>query len=107
MGGSIHATALVAPDAVVGDDVEIGAYSVLGAGVTIGARTRIGPHVVINGPTRVGADNVIHAIRLDRRRPAGQEIQGRADAARDRRPQRDPRVRDAQSRHHPGSRRHA
>jgi UDP-N-acetylglucosamine acyltransferase len=62
MGGSIHATALVAPDAVVGDDVEIGAYSVVGAGVTIGARTRVGPHVVIHDATRVGADNVIHAF---------------------------------------------
>jgi UDP-N-acetylglucosamine acyltransferase len=62
MSGSIHATALVAPDAVLADDVEIGPYCVIGAGVEIGARTRIGPHATIQGPTRVGADNLIHAF---------------------------------------------
>jgi len=60
MAGGIHPTAIVASDAVIGDGVEIGAYSVVGSGVEIGARTRLGPHVVIQGPTRIGEDNAIH-----------------------------------------------
>ena len=62
MSGSIHATALVAPDAVLGEGVEAGPYCVIGAGVEIGARTRIGPHANIQGPTKIGADNIIHAF---------------------------------------------
>jgi UDP-N-acetylglucosamine acyltransferase len=60
MAGGIHPSAIVAPDAIVGDGVEIGAYSVVGGGVEIGARTIVGPHVVIQGPTRIGEDNAIH-----------------------------------------------
>jgi UDP-N-acetylglucosamine acyltransferase len=55
----IHTTAIVASDAVLGDDVEIGPYAVIGAQVEIGARTWIGPHVVIQGPTRIGLENRI------------------------------------------------
>ena len=56
---AIHPTALIAADASLAPDVEVGAYSVIGAGVTIGAGTRIGPHVVIEGPTAIGRDNHI------------------------------------------------
>ncbi len=62
MSGSIHATAIVAPDAILGEDVEIGPYCVIGPGVEIGARTRLGAHATIHCHTRVGADNVIHAF---------------------------------------------
>jgi UDP-N-acetylglucosamine acyltransferase len=60
MASGIHPTAIVAADAVIGDDVEIGAYSVIGSGVRIGARTFVGPHVVIGGATTLGEDNRIH-----------------------------------------------
>jgi UDP-N-acetylglucosamine acyltransferase len=60
MACGIHPTAIVAPDAAIGQGVEIGAYSVVGSGVEIGARTRLGPHVVIQGPARIGEDNEIH-----------------------------------------------
>jgi len=60
MSGSIHATAIVAPDAVLGEGVEIGAYSVIGPAVAIGPRTRIGAHAVVHGHTRLGADNDVH-----------------------------------------------
>ncbi len=60
MPSVIHPTALVAPDAVIGDDVEIGAYAVVQSGVEIGARTVIGPHAVIAGPTKLGEDNRVH-----------------------------------------------
>jgi len=60
MAGGVHPTAIVAPDAILGDGVEIGAYSVIGSAVQIGARTKVGPHAVIQGPTRIGEDNEIH-----------------------------------------------
>jgi UDP-N-acetylglucosamine acyltransferase len=62
MSGSIHATAIVAPDAVLGEGVEIGAYSIVGPGVEIGARTRIGAHAIIHCHTRLGADNDVHSF---------------------------------------------
>ena len=59
MATTIHPTALVDAGARLGDNVEIGAYSVIGGGVEIGDGTWIGPHVVINGPTKIGRENRI------------------------------------------------
>jgi UDP-N-acetylglucosamine acyltransferase len=59
MPANIHPTAVIAPDAELGDGVEVGAYALIGPGVVIGANTRVGPHAVIEGPTLVGADNQI------------------------------------------------
>jgi UDP-N-acetylglucosamine acyltransferase len=56
---AIHPTVIVAPDAVIADDVEIGAYTVIGPGVTIASGCWVGPHVVIDGPTSIGRDNSI------------------------------------------------
>ncbi|PLX74838.1 MAG: acyl-[acyl-carrier-protein]--UDP-N-acetylglucosamine O-acyltransferase [Desulfuromonas sp.] len=55
----IHPTAIVHPNAEIGDNVEIGPYSVIGENVSIGAGTRIGPHVVIEDWTEIGEDNNI------------------------------------------------
>jgi UDP-N-acetylglucosamine acyltransferase len=55
----IHPTAVIAPDAQLAADVEIGAYTVVGPGVTIGAGTWVGPHAVIEGPTTIGSENRI------------------------------------------------
>jgi UDP-N-acetylglucosamine acyltransferase len=57
---AIHATAIIAPDARIADDVEIGPYTVIGPQVEIGKACIIGPHVVISGPTRIGAENRIY-----------------------------------------------
>ena len=59
MARNIHPTALVAPEAELGEDVEVGAYAIVGAGVVVGANTRIGAHAVLEGPARLGADNQI------------------------------------------------
>ncbi|HET9694962.1 MAG TPA: acyl-ACP--UDP-N-acetylglucosamine O-acyltransferase [Steroidobacteraceae bacterium] len=61
MSGTIHATAIVAPDAVLGEGVEVGAYAVIGPGVEIGPRTRIAAHAMVHCHTRLGADNLVHA----------------------------------------------
>ena len=55
----IDSTAIIHPDAVISDGVEIGPYSLIGAGVEIGRDTWIGPHVVIRGPTFIGEHNRI------------------------------------------------
>jgi UDP-N-acetylglucosamine acyltransferase len=55
----IHPSAIVHPDARIGRDVEIGAYSVIESGVSIDDGCRIGSHVVISGPTRIGTGNRI------------------------------------------------
>ena len=55
----IHPTAIVHPNAKLGANVEIGAYSIVGEHVEIGDDTRIGPHAVITGHTRIGQGNHI------------------------------------------------
>ena len=52
---NIHSTAVISPKASLGDDVEIGPYSIIGEDVVIGSNCRIDPHVVIQGPTTVGS----------------------------------------------------
>ena len=56
---TIHPTAIVHPQARLGQGVDIGAFTLIGAHVEIGAGCRIGPHVVIEGHTRIGRDNQI------------------------------------------------
>lgn len=51
---SIHATAVISPDAHLQEGVEVGPYTVIGPEVRIGANTIIGPHVVIDSLTDIG-----------------------------------------------------
>jgi len=53
----IHETAIIHAGAKIGDNVEIGPYSIIGEHVEIGSGSRIGPHVVIEGWTTLGCDN--------------------------------------------------
>jgi UDP-3-O-[3-hydroxymyristoyl] glucosamine N-acyltransferase len=55
-GGSVHPTAVVAPDAQLGSDVSIDAQTVVGQNVRIGMRSRIGPGCVIFDDVTVGED---------------------------------------------------
>lgn len=57
----VHGTAVVADDAVFGEDVSVGPYCVIGAGAQIGARTCIYPHATLYPGVRVGQDCVIHS----------------------------------------------
>jgi UDP-N-acetylglucosamine acyltransferase len=59
MSTKIHQTAVIAPGAELGVDVEIGPYTSIGPSVQIGDRTKIGAQVVIDGVTRIGQDNLI------------------------------------------------
>ncbi|MEN6332461.1 MAG: acyl-ACP--UDP-N-acetylglucosamine O-acyltransferase [Smithella sp.] len=51
---NIHSTAIVAPDAELGEGVEIGPYTIIGKDVKIGNNTIIGPHAVIDDFTHIG-----------------------------------------------------
>ena len=59
-GMKIHKSAIVHPDAVLGEEVEIGPFSIIGANVTIGEGTSIKNHVTITGNTSIGKNNIIH-----------------------------------------------
>ena len=59
MTKKIHPTAIVSEKAQLGENVEIGAYSIIGDDVKIGDTTIIKSHVVIEGDTQIGKDNVI------------------------------------------------
>lgn len=50
----IHSTAIVSPDASIGEGATIGAYSIIGRQVRIGRNTSIASHVVIEDGTEIG-----------------------------------------------------
>lgn len=51
---NIHPTAIVHPNARLGDNVTIGPYCVIGEHVTLGDNTNLMSHVVIDGRTTIG-----------------------------------------------------
>ena len=57
---AIHPTAIVEDGAQIGENVEIGPYSVVGAKVVLGDGVRLHSHVVVGGKTRVGAGTEIY-----------------------------------------------
>lgn len=55
-GVKIHPTAIVHPDAELGEGVEIGPYSIIEGTVEIGDRTCVGARVMIEGHTVIGEE---------------------------------------------------
>ncbi len=64
MSARVHPTAIVDPSAVLGDEVDIGAYAIVGADVVLGPGTRLHAHAVVLGPTTIGAGNVVHSFAV-------------------------------------------
>ena len=95
----VHPTAIVAPGAMLAEDVVIGPYCIVGRACRARRRrlacTRMSS---IDGRTTIGERHPDLPVRLDRPRAAGSQIQGRALIAGDRAPQHDPRARDDQPR---------
>jgi UDP-N-acetylglucosamine acyltransferase len=56
---NIHPTAIIADNAQIATDVEVGPYTVVEQNASIGARTKIGSHSVIHAYVELGEDNVI------------------------------------------------
>jgi UDP-N-acetylglucosamine acyltransferase len=57
---NVHPTAIVAPEAKLAEDVEIGPYSIVGEHVELAAGVRLMSHVVVDGHTSIGAGTVIY-----------------------------------------------
>ena len=55
----IHDTAIISETSKLGDNVEIGAYSIIGPNVKISNNTKIHSHVNITGNTSIGTCNEI------------------------------------------------
>ena len=72
----IHPTAAIDPDAVIGSEVEIGAFTVIEAGARIGDRCRISAHVVLRAGVELGCDVSVHSFAV-----VGGEPQMRAHEA--------------------------
>jgi UDP-N-acetylglucosamine acyltransferase len=55
----IHDSAIVHPDAILGDDVQIGPFSIIEEDVVIKEGTKIGSHVLIASGTRLGKQSEV------------------------------------------------
>ena len=56
----VHPSAIVGPEAELGQGVSVGPFSIVEDGVVIGARTRVASHVLVARGTRLGEACVIH-----------------------------------------------
>ncbi|MEN9945945.1 MAG: hypothetical protein RLZZ293_331 [Pseudomonadota bacterium] len=56
----IHPTAIIDPNATIGEGCEIGAYSIIGPKVVLGANCLIGNHVNLTGNTTIGEECKIY-----------------------------------------------
>ena len=57
----IHPTAIVSDEAVIGDEVTVGPYSIIEGHVTLGPGCQIGPYVQLIGTLTMGQGNQVHA----------------------------------------------
>lgn len=60
MAKKIHPTAIIDSNAVLGEDVEIGAYSIVGPKVVLGDGCFVGNHVNLTGNTNIGKNTRIY-----------------------------------------------
>ena len=58
MSVTIHPTAIVDPNAQLGEGVEIGPYASVGPHVKLGARTVVQQGAILRGHTTIGEDQV-------------------------------------------------
>ncbi len=73
---TIHPTAIVHPDAALGNDVEVGPYAIIEDKVTIGDRCRIGSHAQILSHTTMGTDNTVFSFASVGGTPQDLKFQG-------------------------------
>jgi UDP-3-O-[3-hydroxymyristoyl] glucosamine N-acyltransferase len=64
----IHPTAVVAPDAIIGEGASIQAHAVISAGVRIGSRAVIGPNSFVGEQTVIGDDTRLYPLVTIRER---------------------------------------
>ena len=77
----IHPLACISEQAVIGDDVSVGAYTVIGHGVLIGQGSRIAANCTIEDNVSIGDHAVIHAgVRIGQRVSIGRRFIAQANA---------------------------
>lgn len=62
MSQRIHPTAILGPDVVCEEDVEIGPYCVLDGHIRIGRGTRLASHVVFSGHVEIGREGSVQSF---------------------------------------------
>src|SRR5262245_26208164 len=72
----VHPTAVISEEAVVGDDVEIGAYAIIEGPVTLGHGCVIRPHACLYGPLTMGAGNRVFSGAVLGEEPQHLKYQG-------------------------------
>lgn len=78
MAQQIHPTAIVHPAAVLGQDVQIGAYSVIGEHVSLGDGVTLHAHVVVDGRTTIGEGTRIFPFASIGHEPQDLKFKGEA-----------------------------
>ena len=73
----VHPTAIVAPDARLGD-VQIGPYCIIGSQVTLGDGVQLHSHVVVDGRTIIGEGTVIYPFASIGMQPQDLKYRGEA-----------------------------
>lgn len=56
----VHSSAIVHPQAILGNGVRVGPFSFIGEKVSVAKNTKIDAHVYIEGQTQIGEDNHIY-----------------------------------------------
>lgn len=64
MSAAIHPSALVSPEARLGEGVRVGPFAVIEAGAEVGAGSRVDAHAVVRGGASLGAGNVVHPFAV-------------------------------------------
>jgi UDP-N-acetylglucosamine acyltransferase len=60
MNQLIHPTAVIAKDAILGENVKVSPFAVIESGVEIGNSCEIGSHAVVQRYVKMGAGNILH-----------------------------------------------
>lgn len=74
----IHPTAIVAPGAILGNDVKIGPYCIVGSEVTLGDGVCLHSHVVVDGRTTIGEATAIYPFASIGMQPQDLKYHGEA-----------------------------
>jgi len=77
---NIHSTAIVDPQAQLGQDIFIGPFCTVGASVKLGDRVRLISHVVVDGRTSIGADTTVYPFAALGLRPQDLKFKGEASS---------------------------
>jgi UDP-N-acetylglucosamine acyltransferase len=74
----IHATAVISPEAILAEDVQVGPFAVIEGAVRIGPGCIIRPHALVCGPLTMGCHNLVFSGAVLGERPQHLKYNGEA-----------------------------